>query len=148
MLATLKTLFQKSLADVDESDTSERNLQMAAAMLFVEVMHADHLVEKQERRAVVRALQATFGLQENAAQLLLTRAEKNAEDVVSLHEFASQLHHNLTEQQKLLFLEHIWRIVFADDEMDKYEEHLVRRIADLLYISHSDYIRTKHRAQE
>ena len=120
---------------------------MAAAVLFVEVMHADHKVDKRERQIVKRALLESFSLSRQDAEELLQQAEDRVKDVTSLHEFTSLLHSRLSNEEKVMLIEQIWRIILADDDVDKYEEHLVRRIAELLYVSHRDFIRAKLIAQ-
>ena len=120
---------------------------MAAAVLFVEVMHADHKVDKRERQIVKRALLESFSLSRQDAEELLQQAEDRVKDVTSLHEFTSLLHSHLSNEEKVMLIEQIWRIILADDDVDKYEEHLVRRIAELLYVSHRDFIRAKLIAQ-
>ena len=120
---------------------------MAAAVLFVEVMHADHKVDKRERQIVKRALLESFSLSRQDTEELLQQAEDRVKDVTSLHEFTSLLHSRLSNEEKVMLIEQIWRIILADDDVDKYEEHLVRRIAELLYVSHRDFIRAKLIAQ-
>ena len=120
---------------------------MAAAVLFVEVMHADHQVDKRERQIVMLALLESFSLSRKDAEELLEQAEERVKDVTSLHEFTSLLHTRLSNEEKVMLVEQIWRIILADNDVDKYEEHLVRRIAELLYVSHRDYIRAKLNAQ-
>ena len=122
-------------------------IRMAAAVLFVEVMHADHKVDKRERQIVKRALLESFSLSRQDAEELLQQAEDRVKDVTSLHEFTSLLHSRLSNEEKVMLIEQIWRIILADDDVDKYEEHLVRRIAELLYVSHRDFIRAKLIAQ-
>lgn len=141
-------LQQQGLASQLEAADDSALLARAAAILFVEVMYADHQVDEREAVAVSAALQSCFGLDAAAAQRLLEEARQQVEQVTSLHEFTSQLHRHLSVAEKQLLLEHIWRIVLADEQVDKYEEHLVRQIAELLYLSHSDFIRARHRAQE
>ncbi|MCG6934929.1 MAG: TerB family tellurite resistance protein [Proteobacteria bacterium] len=150
MIDTLKNFLTHSLRpSMLEKQTDEWELtRLAAAVILVEVMYADHRVEASEREAVVRSLQFCFSLSPDEAHALLDQAETRVKDVVSLHEFTSLLHQHLDTDEKVNLLEQIWRIVLADEEVDKYEEHLVRQIANLLYISHSDYIRAKLRAQE
>ncbi|HID50263.1 MAG TPA: TerB family tellurite resistance protein [Chromatiales bacterium] len=148
MIDALKRFLDQTLKPSAQPARDETGLvQMAAAVLLVEVMHADHRVEARERAAVERALQHCFALSPAAAGNLLDQAEARVRDVTSLHEFTSVLHRNLERQEKVELLEQIWRIVLADEEVDRYEEHLVRQIAELLYVSHSDYIRAKLRAR-
>lgn len=143
-----KLLEQKIAGDKATASANKQELiKMAAAVLFVEVMHADHQVDKRERPLVRHALIESFSLSKQDADDLLQQAEERVKDVTSLHEFTSLLHGHLSGEEKVMLIEQIWRIILADDEVDKYEEHLVRRIAELLYVKHSDYIRAKLSAQ-
>ena len=149
MIEAIKKMLQKggdrdkSVAGIDK----QQLINMAAAILFLEVIHADHKVEKRERQVVKQALQESFLLSSHEAEELLQLAEERVKDVTSLHEFTSLLHGHLTNEEKVMLLEQIWRIALADNDVDKYEEHLVRRIGELLYIKHSDYIRAKLNAE-
>lgn len=149
MISAIRKLLQKN-AVVDKTMSGmdkEELIRMAAAVLFVEVMHADHQIDKRERQVIKRALLESFSLSKQDAEELLQQAEVRVKDVTSLHEFTSLLHGRLTNEEKVMLIEQIWRIILADDYVDKYEEHLVRRIAELLYVSHRDYIRAKLSAQ-
>ena len=149
MISAIRKLLQKN-AVVDKTMSGmdkEELIRMAAAVLFVEVMHADHQIDKRERQVIKRALLESFSLSKQDAEELLQQAEIRVKDVTSLHEFTSLLHGRLTNEEKVMLIEQIWRIILADDYVDKYEEHLVRRIAELLYVSHRDYIRAKLSAQ-
>ncbi len=149
MIEAIKKLIQKE-GDRDKSVTGvhkQQLIRLAAAVLFVEVMHADHKVDKREQQVVRQALQESFSLSSHEADELRQLAEDRVKDVTSLHEFTSLLHGRLSNEEKVMLLEQIWRVVLADNDVDKYEEHLVRRIAELLYIKHSDYIRAKLNAE-
>lgn len=149
MIEAIKKLIQKE-GNRDKSVTGvhkQQLIRLAAAVLFVEVMHADHKVDKREQQVVRQALQESFSLSSHEADELRQLAEDRVKDVTSLHEFTSLLHGRLSNEEKVMLLEQIWRVVLADNDVDKYEEHLVRRIAELLYIKHSDYIRAKLNAE-
>jgi uncharacterized tellurite resistance protein B-like protein len=149
MISKFRKLLEQTL--IHDSATAgpdkQQSINMAAAVLFVEVMQADHNVDKREREIVKLALMESFSLSKQDANELLSQAEARVKGVTSLHEFTSMLHARLTNEEKVSLIEQIWRIILADEEVDKYEEHLVRRIAELLYVSHSDYIRAKLSAQ-
>ena len=149
MISTIRKLLNKNAAGGKSMDSlgKQELIRMAAAVLFVEVMHADHQVDKRERQTVMRALLESFSLSRKDAEELLQQAEERVKDVTSLHEFTSLLHSRLSNEEKVMLVEQIWRIILADNDVDKYEEHLVRRIAELLYVSHRDYIRAKLNAQ-
>ncbi len=76
---------------------------------------------------------------------LIDLARREVDLAVSLHDFTRMLNDNLNASEKIQVIELLWQVAFADAVLDKYEEYYIRKIADLLYISHKDYIRTKHR---
>jgi uncharacterized tellurite resistance protein B-like protein len=45
-------------------------------------------------------------------------------------------------------VENMWRVAFSDQKLDKYEEALIRKVADLIYVSHQDFIKTKLAARD
>jgi uncharacterized tellurite resistance protein B-like protein len=98
MISAIRKLLQKN-ATVDKTVSSmdkEELIRMAAAVLFVEVMHADHQIDKRERQVIKRALLESFSLSKQDAEELLQQAEIRVKDVTSLHEFTSLLHGRLT----------------------------------------------------
>ena len=110
-------------------------------------MRADYDVRPEERDAVLRALAAAFGdLSPEETRDLLARAEERADDATSLYEFTRHVNRRLDHDQKAHVVELLWRVAYADGDLDKYEEHLVRRIADLIHVPHSVFIRMKHKA--
>ncbi len=147
MLNKIKSFFYSVLNESEiPADTGE-NIQLAAALLLVEVMNADHRVDEREKNAVQTALKNIFVLTDEEVSEVFKIAEDHAKDVVPLQKYTSILNRTLEHGEKLSLLEQIWRVVLSDDEMDKYEEHLVRQIAELLYIRHSDYILARQRAK-
>lgn len=150
MLSNLKQFFNTHLQSLDKmgEQDSETALKLAAAVLFVEVMHADHQVQDVEQQAVCQAISKTFDLTETEAEELFQLAEERVRDVTSLHEFTSLINRVFTREQKVKLVEQMWVVVFSDNELDSHEEHLVRRTAELLYVKHSDFIRAKHNALE
>lgn len=138
------TALHKKSATSDDAD----NLKFAVAILLVEVMHADHQLDEQEISMVIQLLQQQFGLDETAARALFSNANQKMKDVVSLHQYTSLINARLSHQEKKIFMTNLWRVVYADGQVDKYEEHLVRRVAGLIHIGHKAFIKAKHLAQE
>ena len=134
----------KRRTDAPDGDIPAR--QHAVAALLVEIARADLDIDSSERIAITRMLGAAYGLDAEAAAQLVTRAEHTVEESVSLHEFTSRLNDELTREEKTEIIEMLWRVAFADGHLDKYEEHLVRKAADLLYVPHRHFIRAKLRS--
>lgn len=150
MIRTFRRLFESTVATAaraEEAEAREHGYHVATAALLVEVMRADHDVRPEERGAVLRALEAAFGdLSPEEVRNLLARAEERADDATSLYEFTRHVNRQLDHDQKAHVVELLWRVAYADGDLDKYEEHLVRRIADLIHVPHSVFIRMKHKA--
>ena len=149
MIRAFQRMFESTVAAAaraPEPDEREHGYHVATAALLVEVMRADHEVRPEEREAVLRALGAAFGdLSADETRELLERAEERADDATSLYEFTRHVNRQLDHGQKAHVVELLWRIAYADGDLDKYEEHLVRRIADLIHVPHSVFIRMKHK---
>lgn len=149
MIANLKTLLDKffdpALADGARDD--EKALQLATAALLVEVTRVDNQVTADEREAVLGAVAAKFSLDADASAALVRRAEERNREATSYFEFTAQINKNLDYAHKLELIEQMWEVAFADGEIDKYEDHLIRKVAGLLYVSHPDFIAAKHRVE-
>lgn len=147
MLDKIKLFIGKMLDESETLTDLSNDVQLAAALLLVEVMNADDEIDKRERNAVQSGLKNFFELTDEKTREVFEIAEDRAKDVIPLQRYTSILNKALEPEAKLKLLEQIWRVVFSDDELDKYEESLVRQIAELLYIRHSDFIFARQRAK-
>lgn len=147
MFATLKDLVGRKLEESAPGERAEA-VRVATAALLVEVMRADAKVAGEEAAALYAELGQHFRLRMDESQLLIAAAEREADLATSLHGFTSLLNSALTPPEKVEVLELMWRVALADRHLDKYEEHLVRKVADLLHVSHADFVRTKLRVQD
>lgn len=134
-------------AEDDRAEHSEDDVRLAAAVLMVEMSRADHDVGDDEREAVKRAVTQTFRLEDRQADELIRAAEAEAEAAVSLHRFTDRINRNWNPEDKRRLVEALWRVAFSDREMHALEEHLVRKLADLLYVPHREFLQAKHRVQ-
>jgi uncharacterized tellurite resistance protein B-like protein len=121
-----------------------RNLAVAA--LLVEVLRADYDVAAEERRQVLESIQGVLGLENAECEALLESANWLVDDAHDLHQFTSLLNKTLAHEEKLQLVEQLWRVAQADAIVHHYEEHLIRRVADLLHVSHREFIVAKLRS--
>jgi uncharacterized tellurite resistance protein B-like protein len=147
MLKTLKEFFTSTL-EADSNHDTGHDLNLAAAVLMVEISMADSSIGEEERRIIHNAMQESFNLSEDEAHTIISLAEKEVDHAVSLHEFTSLINQTLSAEEKSGIVGILWEVAFADKILDKYEEYFIRKIADLLYVSHQDYIKAKHRAMK
>lgn len=147
MLSTLKEFFESHVVPTTtDDDTPEKTIEFAAAVLMFEISRADSTIVPEERKVIDAALVNHFHLSQMEAQELLALAEREVDDSVSLYEFTRSINDRLSNKDRVKIVELLWQVAFADAVLDKYEEYFIRKIADLLYVSHKDYIRAKHRA--
>lgn len=128
-------------AGADEVGTS-----LAVAALLVEVLRADYDVGPAERQQVMHSVAALLGLQAAETQALVEEAERQIDRSHDLYQFTSQINRTYSEADKIRLLEALWRVADADSAIHKYEEHLIRRVADLLHVPHAGFIASKLRA--
>ncbi|MEW6354626.1 MAG: TerB family tellurite resistance protein [Pseudomonadota bacterium] len=148
MLNAIKDFFEKNIKSAPQAapGAAARHLRVATAALLIEMMRTDYRVNEKEQQAVLEALQTKFGLDAQETAELFQLAEQEARLATDYHQFTSLINKNFSAQQKEQIIEHMWEVAYADGDLDKYEEHLVRKIAELLYVSHAAFIRAKHRA--
>jgi len=126
----------------------EMATELATAVLLVEVARADHRVEEQELATIRRLLLERLSLCEEEVDSLLQQAGEEADHLVSLQHITRRMNEQLSQQEKLRVVEMMWQVVYADGEKHHYEEHLIRQVADLLYIPHVDFIHARHLAEQ
>lgn len=117
--------------------------EVAIAVLLLECARADFDKQPVELDAVRAALRAQFGIDDSQVDRLMGDAAQSASAAVSLHGPVARLNTELTPDEKRALIQWLWRVAAADGRVDPHEEHLLRKVADLLYISHADYIRAK-----
>ena len=148
MLRRLAAFFDGAFADrADDPAVREHALRVATALLLIEVAKADYAEDLAEDEAMLRSLRQFFALDDEAAALLLDEARSTADRAVELQQFTRRLHEQLSVAEKQRVVEMLWQVALADSRLDKHEDHLVRRIAELLYVSHSDLIRIRNRVR-
>ncbi len=122
--------------------------RLAVAALMVEVLRADHETDDAERRQVIESIGRQLGLGESDGRELLELAERRVDASHDLYQFTSLVNRACSEEEKLRLVEQLWRVAGADSVIHKYEEHLIRRIADLLHVPHRAFIVAKLRAAD
>ncbi len=149
MLDTIKAFFNQKIAVNHARNAEDRTqrLQLATAVLLMEVARADYADDPREIAAVAAAIRKTFPLSADETEQLLTISRQEAEQATSYHEFTNLIHQAFSPEEKITVIENMWQVAFSDGHLDKYEEHFIRKIADLLYVKHSDFIAAKHRAR-
>ena len=146
MLNAIKNFFEKNISPEANGDL-DHELKLATAALLIEMMYQDDQVHEKEMDAAKEALMEKFGLTEDECHALFSLAEAEVKEAVDYHQFTSLIAREFTHAQKIKVVELLWSVAYADSHLDSMEEHMVRKIADLIYVSHKDFMKTKHKVQ-
>jgi uncharacterized tellurite resistance protein B-like protein len=150
MLRSIKRFFDDHLvpANQDQEVNDEHVLRLAVAVLLLEVGESDYQDHPAERAAIIEAVKNHFNLEHDEADALIELAETERVGATDYFQFTSLINRSYDLEQKKRVLEVLWKVAFADDELHKYEEHLIRRLAELLHLPHRDFIAAKHRVMD
>ena len=148
MIKKIKDLITK-ISNKEEIEESSNILQLdrACAALLVEIAFADKDFDEREKESLKQSLLKSYAIDIETINEIINDAEKTVEESTSLYEYTRTVNDEFEYPQKLNLLENLWKIAYADETLDKYEEHLLRKISDLIHISHSDYINIKLRVR-
>ncbi len=144
MIKKIKDLlsnFSKEEEKIEEEGISK--LDKACSALLIEVAFADKVFDESEISSLTTSLKEIYNLEHETINELVSDAEKTVNESTSLYEYTRVVNDEFSYSDKLELLSRIWKLAFADGALDKYEEHLIRKISDLIHISHSDFIKIK-----
>lgn len=141
MIRVLKSLFEASARESEQERLHRQ--QLAAAALLIETARADFTEEGIELEALEQLLGNTLQLEAGEVRELVEAASGRVDRATSLYEFTRVINDHCSAEQKLQLVADMWAVAYADGNLDKYEEHLIRKVAELTYVPHQDYIRVK-----
>ena len=147
MLNAIKNFFEKNISSEEDGDL-DHQLKLATAALLIEMMQQDEQVHIEEIDTAKSALGEKFDLSDEESHTLFKLAEAEAGEAVDYHQFTRLIAKEFTQAQKIKVIELLWSVAYADSHLDRHEEHMVRKIADLIYVSHKDFIKAKHKIQD
>ena len=146
MIDKIKSFFSKNVLEPEAETTSPD--QLATAALLIEVMVIDGDLDDQEMQAIAGTLSNMLDLTEEQIDQLIGLSKEEVAEATSLYQFTKEINEHFDIEKKLSLMTAMWRVAFADGHLDKYEENIIRRVADLLHIRHSEYIRCKANARD
>ena len=125
-----------------EQDNFER-IQIATCIILLEVAKSDDEFSSIEKTTLTAILKKKFKLSAEAAEELIEIADRKREDSTDLWEFTNIVNKNYTKEEKIKVVEAAWQIIYADEKLDKYEDHFVHKLAKLIQLDHEDLIESK-----
>lgn len=149
MLNSIKAFFEDRLSNKSEPEGQSlaSKTDLASAALMIEVINSDHKLDARETEELLKVLESSLNIPAEDLHEMARLAESHANQATSLYEFTRLINDEYDYSQKLELVKNMWRVAFSDEKLDKYEEHLIRKVADLIYVSHGDFIKTKLEAR-
>lgn len=141
MFKQIKQLF--STFNEQPAQMQEHDLKTAVAALLIEVMRADTEQQDDELKTLTFTLKKYFQLSDEEVNELMQSAGKSLDDAIDYFQFSKQINNQCSAQQRIEIIELLWRLAYADGELDPQEEYVIRRVANLLYVTHEDFIAAK-----
>lgn len=145
MLSQLRQFFDTGASPAASPDPANR-VRLAVAALLVELARADHDEQAVEHEAIAGLIARHFKLDKAGADELLAEARAAVDSSVSLREFTAPLHQALSDADKQRIVGMLWDVALEDQALDKYEDYLIGKVAELLYVSRGDVVRLRHEA--
>ncbi|MBQ4834312.1 TerB family tellurite resistance protein [Pseudoalteromonas sp. MMG010] len=141
MFKQIKQLF--NVFDQPQPGLKQHDLKTAVAALLIEVMRADDKLHNEEQHTLTNTLKKYFNLTDLEVTELTTNAQNSLDSATDYFQFSSQINEHCTASQRIEIIELLWRLAYADGELDPEEEYIIRKVAGLLYVAHTDFIAAK-----
>ena len=139
MFKLLKKIFKK---ESQEKETIS-DINLASAIILIEVSYSDFEIKDVEIEKIIRFFEKDLNLSKEKSIWLNNEAQKLHADTNCLRKYVKLINENYNKEKKMRLINIAWKIAKADDEVDKYEEHRIRKISELLYLNHADFIKEK-----
>ena len=147
MLSKLHHLLSSIIPPHEADVHPEQTLQLATAVLLIEVMQSDAECAFEEKATILKILKERFQMSDAEVAQLIERGQQASRTANDLHQFTSRINRELDRNEKVRIIEYMWQVAYADGYISAHENHLMRRLVDLLHVSHGDNIAAKMRAQ-
>ncbi len=142
-------LLKKGKADTELPVQDElQRIQIATCVLLIEVARSDDEFSSLEKRTITAILKREFRMSEEIVEELMDIARRKREESIDLWEFTHLINKNYSRKDKIRVIENAWKVIYADEKLDKYEDHLVHKLARLLGLRHSELIERKLKVLE
>ncbi len=148
VLNRLQEIFNNTPKAAVNQPDDQPNLDLACAALLVEVARADYADDPRETEATLAAIRRVLEVSETDITQLLSEANAEVEEGTSVFPHTSLINEHCSREQKYEILVAMWQVAFADGNLDKYEEHLIRRVAGLIHLDHHEFIQAKIAARD
>lgn len=147
MIEKLKQMLSSTLGEQTYAILADREQSklLAAVALMVEIIAVDDEQHETEKSMLRHILTSRFNTSQHDAEQLIEQAEQAHEDSTDFFRFTSEINREFSAEEKIDLIESLWQLAWADEHIHELEQHVIRRLANLLHVSHKDFIATKLR---
>ena len=144
MLKNIQQFFEKHFKGIEAAEENKVDaLHLASAAIMIELCKSDQSIDETETQKLASILESKFSLKHEEVQELISLAQQEAEEATSLYQFTGLFNDHFTYEDRLVLISNLWEIAFADGNIDRHEDYLIRKVADLLHLTHGDFMRCK-----
>lgn len=149
MFEYLRKIFADNQTPINQSpvnsssESKNQKIEIAACALFIEIAKADGEFTDEERKFIISEMKSTFNLDDDYVNDLMTLAEERVKESVSLYEFTGVINTTFNHNEKIELIESLWKLIYKDEKLNQYEDHLIKRIAATINIEHKQIINAK-----
>ena len=142
MLKSIQNIFKRK-ENESAVDSKKNEQELTYASLLIEVINSDNKFDDRERDKLLEILSSKLEIHKEELDNFTELAQKQSEDSTSLYEFTREINDQYEYEEKVSLITDLWGIAYSDGKLDKYEDYVIRKIADLIYVSHADFIKSK-----
>ncbi len=140
----LDKLFKKSSELNSDNDLDIHQLQLATCILLIEVSKSDDDYDPEEQEKIISLIKDKFSLTDDEIAEVFSASNNHHNKMISLYEWTDIINKECSYKQKLVIIGFMWDIAYIDSKIDKYEDYTIRKVCDLIYVKHQDFINLKN----
>ncbi|MEJ2233446.1 MAG: TerB family tellurite resistance protein [Syntrophobacterales bacterium] len=145
MIDLVKKFLGKSSSDASgaEKETTSHDVRIATCALLLEMAHIDGEFSELERESIINIIKKDYDLSDEHAVALIEAAGEELKRSIDLWKFARLINQNYSTDEKIEIIEMVWKVIYTDGKLDKHEDYLVHKLANLLRLTHKELIDAK-----
>lgn len=137
-------LFNKSSKSASPDISDIHKLQLATCILLIEVSKSDDDYDANEQEKIISLIKNKFELTDDEIEDVFSHSNNKHDEMISLFEWTDIINKECSYEQKLIIIGFMWDIAYSDSKIDKYEDYTIRKVSDLIYVKHQDFINLKN----
>jgi uncharacterized tellurite resistance protein B-like protein len=145
MIDLVKKYFGKSTKDTPASQEREasHDIRVATCALLLEMANIDGEFSGAEQKNIFDILKKNYQLSEEHVEALIEASNEEIKGRIDFWQFTHFINQNYSLGEKILIIEMVWEIAYADGRLNKHEDYLVHKLAKLLHLTHKQLIEAK-----